>query len=202
MPSELFWPVVILGSFITFIIVPILLYTGLKKIVNPVPFWLPVLLAIIAFIVTQILPPKDPGMVTAIVSALLFFGLNALVVIIPLPLFRKQIDLENTKNVCFILIAAAFIEIFCLTYSILNQHDMMIGRSWTHAIDRFPFFVGWLIDGVIQFYHATDYVYAYESKVYYLIMSAGYYLEVILVSGVLYAGLCFLFPLKRPGQSP
>jgi len=200
--SELFWPVVILGSFLALLIVPILIYTGLKKIITPVPFWLPVVLAIIAFIIAENLLPGNHGMVAAAVKTVLFFLLCALMIIIPLPLFRKKIDLENTANVCYVLIPAALVEIFCLAYSIFHQYDMMIGRPWTHAADRFPFLVGWLMDGVIQAYHATDFVYAYESQVYGSLMAAGFYLEVILVSGVLYATLCFLFPVKRPEQGP
>jgi hypothetical protein len=200
--SELFWPALILGALISLLILPLLIYIGLKKIKNPVPFWLPAGFAIAAFLISDIFLSKEQGMFAAVAHALLFFLLCALAIIIPLPLFRKKMDLENTENVSYVLIPAALVEIFCLVYSIVNQHDMMIGRPWTHAADRFPFLVGWLMDGVIQSYHATDVVYAYESPIYGLVMSAGFYLEVILVSGALYAVLCFLFPVKMPGPDP
>jgi len=169
---------------------------------DPVPFWLPVVLAIIAFIIAENLFPGNKGMVAAAVQVALFFLLCALMIIIPLLLFRKKIDLENTADVCYVLIPAARVERFCLAYSIFHQQEMMIGHPWPHAADRFPFLVGWLMDGVIQAYHATDFAYAYESQVYGPLMAAGFYLEVILVSGVLYTIICFIFPVKRPGQDP
>jgi peptidoglycan/LPS O-acetylase OafA/YrhL len=189
----------ILGAVLAFIVLPLLIYTGLKKMVNPVPFWLLVLLAllpILAFITISLIhPPKDPGIIFTIVGVLLFFILNALIVILPFHLFEKHMDPAFSS---YVLGFAGFTELFCWASAILLQYDMKIGDPWTHVSTRLPFFIGWVMDSVFRAIHAEDFVYSYNSTVYSYVVSVGLFLEVILVVGALCAVSCYFFPAGKP----
>jgi hypothetical protein len=193
--EELLIAVVFYVLFLSFILLPPLLYTGMKKIRDPVPFWVPALMTSVAFVASRVMHPESGTPIGKILLFLLVLLLNGLVVFVPFPLFAKEIDQWRHGLVLFF---AGFVALVCEASAVFAQVDWMNGQPWTHLNTRLPILVGDVMDTVITAFNAETMVYAYESKVYTTLVSAGLYLEISLVSGVLFGAICLIFPREKP----
>gem|GEM_PF-5549252 len=155
---------------------------------------MPALMTIVAFVASTVLKPESGTLIGGILGFLLLLLLNGLVIIVPFSLFAKEIDLRSHG---LVLGFAGFAALVCEAYAIFAQYDMMIGHPWTHVITRLPILIGEVMDAVFKAFNAETIVYAYESKMYLTLVSAGIYLKIFLVSGVLFGAICLIYPLEK-----
>lgn len=173
--------------FLLFIFVfPTLLYLALKKIAEPVPFWLPLLLVIpvIGILILSRGLFKGPGLVENILLPFsLIFLLSTLAVIGPYPLFEKKID---TKNPWQVFTLMSFVGVALFFFSTMGER--LEGQPSPPLFSTFPL-SGWIFDGLANVLHLQGAVYAFNSTVYSTLWTCAFYLEVFFVAFLYYAVL-------------
>jgi hypothetical protein len=171
--------------FVLFVfILPLLLYYGFKRILNPTPLWLFPLFAIVVIdlIYTGILYGNNLHN-----NELILFTLNLLIstfaVVGPYQVFEKRI---RVKKSWIVLCSAAFIG--STLYIMTTVGEIYMGRPWPAFSSSVPL-TGWIFDGLANLLHAQDVVYAYYSPVYRTLWACGFYLEILVIAIVYYAVL-------------
>jgi hypothetical protein len=191
-----FPPVEILLFILFVFILPLLLYYGLKRIVNPIPLWLFPLFAIgvIGLIYTGILSGDGPN-VNTLVLFTLYLLLSTCAVIGPYPVFEKRIRIKNSWTVlCFTAFVGAVL------YFLTTMGEIYVGKPWPAFFSSLPL-TGWIFDGLANLLQVQDVVYAYYSHVYRTLWACGFYLEILVIALVYYAVLARRFPRdSRPGR--
>jgi hypothetical protein len=171
--------------FIVFIFfVPPLLYAGLKKMKDPVPPALPLLISaavllLLTFIRKAALISDDNVLAGTVITFSFLLLLVDLAVIAPYPYFAKKIGFENPWQVFTLL---AFVGAGLLFYT--TAGEAYYGRPMPPFSAPLPL-TGWILDGAAGILGIQDAVYAFGSPVYPLLMATGLYLEV-LVLAILY----------------
>ena len=191
MSGEIIGGILILQVVAFLFIIPSVLYSYLKKIRNPVQFWLPPIMAAGIYFLFITLPPWGDTTVQAIRFFSLIFVLNTLAILTLVPFFDRDDDSAVTR---FVLTVASFAGIICMAFAVLSGSEMRIGMSWPQVSTRVPFLVGNIVDSLIRSQGLQDVVYAFNSPVYSTVISVSIFLEVILVSGILYLLFRMLFP--------
>ena len=170
-------------------IIPLLLYCGLKRILNPIPLWQFPLFAIVVIdlIYTGILSSNNLYNNELLLFALILL-LSTCAVIGPYPMFEKRIRIKNSW---IVLSSAAFIgsALFIMT----TLGEIYVGRPWPAFSSSLPL-TGWIFDGLTNLLHAQDAVYAYYSPMYRTLWACGFYLEILVIAIVFYAVLARRFP--------
>jgi len=173
--------------FLLFIfIIPPLLYLALRKIADPVPFWLS-LLPVIPVVGLQVLSSglfKGSGLVENIILPFsLIFLLSSLAVIGPYPLFEKKIGAKNPWQI-FALMSFMGMALFFFS----TMGDRLEGQPSPPLFSTFPL-SGWIFDGLANVLHFQDTVYAFNSPVYSTLWACAFYLEVFFIAFLYYAVL-------------
>ncbi|WP_292370509.1 hypothetical protein [Methanoregula sp. UBA64] len=182
-------PVEILLFVLFVFIIPLLLYCGLKRILNPIPLWLFPLFAILVidFIYTGVFSRSDTYGNDLVLFTLCLL-ISTFAVISPYPAFEKRIRIKNSW---IVLCSAAFIGATLFLMTTLGE--IYVGRPWPAFSSSLPL-TGWIFDGLVNLLHASDLVYAYYSPVYRTLWVCGFYLEILVIAIVYYAVLGRRFP--------
>ncbi|MCK9630044.1 MAG: hypothetical protein M0R30_00220 [Methanoregula sp.] len=185
-------------------VVPLLLYAGLKRIVNPVPVVLPVLIAGIIIIPLDYITLKlftldlirmERGDVILLSNA--FFALVILFGAVAVVTAFAYLKRKMAQKWHWIAMApAAFAGAVCTGISLIIETTAE--GPWPHYFHRLPVFIGVFMDYIIAVFHLGDVVYGHGSQVYNLILYAGLFLEVFIVSVLVYALTCFLWSRVNP----
>ena len=185
-------------------VVPLLLYAALKRIVNPVPVVLPVIIAGIVLIpldyIIQMLFTLDLIRMERGDVALLSNAYFALVILFgAVAVVTAFAFLERTmaqKRHWIAMAPAAFAGAVCTGISLIIETTAE--GPWPHYFLRLPVFIGFFMDYIIAVFHPGDVVYGHGSQVYNLILYAGLFLEVFIVAVLVCALTCFLWPRENP----
>ena len=185
-------------------VVPLLLYAALKRIVNPVPVVLPVIIAGIVLIPLDFIIQKlftldlirmERGDVILLSNAffvlVILFGAVAVVTAFAF-LERKMAQ----KRHWTVMAPAALAGAVCTGISLIIETTAE--GPWPHYFLRLPVFIGFFMDYIIAVFHLGDVVYGHGSQVYNLILYAGLFLEVFIIAVLVYALTCFLWPRENP----
>ncbi|MDD1690636.1 MAG: hypothetical protein LUQ66_08255 [Methanoregula sp.] len=184
-------------------VVPLLLYAGLKKIVNPVPVVLPVIIAGIVLIpldfITQELFTLDlirmeRGDVALLSNA--YFALVILFGAMAVVTAFAFLERKMAQRHWIAMAPAALAGAVCTGISLIIETTAE--GPWPHYSLRLPVFIGVFMDYIIAVFHLGDVVYGHGSQVYNLILYAGLFLEVFIVSVLVYALTCFPWPRENP----
>lgn len=180
-------PLSVIILFLLFIfVIPAVLYLALKKIADPVPFWLPLLpvIPVIGILYLSRGLFKGPGLVENILLPFsLIFLLSSLAVIGPYPLFEKKIGAKNPWQVFTLM---SFVGVALFFFSTMG--DRLAGQPSPPLFSTFPL-TGWIFDGLANVLHLKDAVYAFNSIVYSTLWACAFYLEVFFIAFLYYAVL-------------
>jgi len=171
--------------FLLFIfVIPTLLYHALKKIADPVPLWLPLLLVILVVGIFSSGLAGGQGLVENIIIPFsLIFLLSTLAVIGPYPLFEKKIGAKNPWQVFTLM---SFVGVALFFFSTMGER--LEGQPSPPLFSTFPL-SGWIFDGLANILHLQDAVYAFDSHVYSILWACAFYLEVFFITFLYYAVL-------------
>jgi hypothetical protein len=178
--------------FLTFILlVPWLLYTGLRKISDPVPLRLPLLLAVFVLLVMGgILQFKVLGKGNSMAGTLLMFSLmlllTSLAVITPYFWFGNRTGIDRPLLIFSLL---SFIGIFLMFWTTLGESRE--GGPLPRFFLLLPL-TGWFFDLLAYLLNIGDIVYSAALPVHTLLVAAGLYGEVFIIAAVFYALLSVL----------
>lgn len=180
-------PLSFIVLFLLFIfVIPTLIYRALKKIADPVPFWLSLLpvIPVIAILILSSGLFKGQGIVENILLPFsLVFLLSTLAVIGPYPLFEKKIRAKNPWHV-FALMSFVGVALFFLS----TMGDSLAGMPLPLLSSKFPL-SGWIFDGLAYLLHLQDLIYAFNSLVYSILWACAFYLEIFFIAFLYYAVL-------------
>jgi len=184
---------VMLLFLIFILIVPTILYAGLRKIADPVPHWLPTLLAVFVLLVIEgILQLNVIGHGNSMVGTLVMFSLmlllTSLAVISPYLWFGKKIGIVRPWLIFTLL---SFIGVALLFWSTLGESRE--GGPLPQFTLLLPL-TGWILDGFAAILHIQEIVYSAALPVHTLLLAGGLYLEVFIIAGLFYALLTMLPP--------
>jgi hypothetical protein len=165
----------------------------ITSLLHWVPFWLPPVIAVIVLCGYYIIagPTGFPGRTFIHLAFLaIFIGMAALT---PLPVFTRK--LKEFPG-WFPLAVAYFFALVLLGLFILGGSvESYAGGPYPGFHYRFPV-LGWMMDTVIAVLGAGDV--AYFSPGYEVILWAGLYLEIMIVSFVLYWVLSHDYRTRKP----
>jgi len=180
-------PLSVIILFLLFIfVIPAVLYLALKKIADPVPLWLPLLLVIpvigILYLSSGLF--KGSGLVENILLPFsLIFLLSSLAVIGPYPLFERKIGAKNPWQIFALM---SFVGMALFFFSTMG--DRLTGQPSPPLFSTFPL-SGWIFDGLASVLHLQDVVYAFNSMVYSTLWACAFYLEIFFIAFLYYAVL-------------
>jgi hypothetical protein len=195
MYENLIPPLIILSFIIFLIVIPALLYTGLKKIADPVPLRYPLLLAVAVVLVMAVflqltMNNKDNPIAGAMGYYLLLFTLISLAVITPYFLLGKKIRIDRPLLMFSLL---SFMGVALLLFNSMGETTVEGPRS--------PFFpglplTGWLLDGAASMLNIQGIVYSATLPLYSVLFAVGLSLEVFIIAALFYALLGVVSPVK------
>ena len=191
MVEDLIFPLVMLLFVIFILIVPWLLYTGIRKIADPVPLRLPLLLAVLVLLVMGgILQFKVLGKGNSMAGTLLIFSLmlllTSLAVITPYFWFGHKTGIDRPLLVFSLL---SFIGVFLMFWTTLGESRE--GGPLNQFFLLLPL-TGWIFDLLASHLTIGDIVYSSALPVHTLLLAVGLYLEVFVIAVIFYALLSAL----------
>lgn len=196
MYENLIFPLVVLLFLFFIFIVPSLLYAGFRKIADPVPLHLPLLLAVLVLLVMGgILRSDVIGKDNVLAGTLVIFSLmlmlTSLAVITPYFWIGKKTGIDKPWLTFTLLsfIGAALMFMSTMGESReggpLNQFFLLLPLT------------GWILDGTAAILNIQEIAYSAALPVHTLLLAAGLYLEVFIVAGLYYALLAVSSPAKN-----
>ncbi len=194
MYEDLIFPLVLLLFLIFILFVPTLLYAGLRKIADPVPRWLPLLLALFVLLgMGGILQSNLIGHVNSMGGTLVMFSLmlllTSLAVISPYLWFGEKTGIVRPWLIFSLL---SFISVVLLFWSTMGE------SREGGPLPRFTLLLpltGWFLDGSAAILHIQETVYSSSLPVVHtLLLAVGLYLEVFIIAALFYAVLSMLSP--------
>jgi drug/metabolite transporter (DMT)-like permease len=193
MYEDLIFPLVIILFLIFILIVPTILYAGLRKIADPVPHWLPLILAVfVLLIMGGILQFNVIGDGNSMAGTLVMFSLllllTSLAVISPYLWFGKKIGIARPWWIFSLL---SFIGVALLFWSTLGESRQ--GGPLPQFTLLLPL-TGWIFDGSAAILHIQEIVFSSSLPVHTILLAIGFYLEVFIIAGLFYALLSLLPP--------
>lgn len=174
--------IVIIPTIIFFIVLfPPFLYVAIKKIFNYVPLWLPPLIAF--FIISLYYSISHSALESRndLMMMLLLLIFISLAVINPFRYFENNISVKPKWMA--ITFAAIFAAIFLYIFIIGGSVETISERLFPGFGFRFPL-MGFIFDTLITTLHLQNTF--YKSPMYEIILFLGLYLEIILISSILY----------------
>ncbi|MFA5332252.1 MAG: hypothetical protein WC342_07725 [Methanoregula sp.] len=178
-------PIVILVLLFIFA-VPSILYLGIKKIADPVPYYFPPVVGIAVIILLGYcmtgsgISENVTGFITAI------FLLVSVAIIGPYPLFEKKIGARFPWHI-FPLMSFLGIVIFFIP----SMGESVPGSSLPLFGTASPL-TGWIFDGFANLLSLQDVMYATNSPVYTIFWAGSFYLEVFVISFLYYFWLSLI----------
>jgi drug/metabolite transporter (DMT)-like permease len=194
MYEDLIFPLVMLLFLIFILIVPTILYAGLRKIADPIPRWLPLLFAVFVLLVMGgILQLNVIGHGNSMAGILVMFSLmlllTSLAVISPYLWFAGKTGIVRPWLIFSLL---SFIGVAMLFWSTLGESRE--GGPLPQFTLLLPL-TGWFLDGSAAILHIQEIVYSSSLPVVHtLLLAVGLYLEVFIIAGLFYAVLSLLPP--------
>ena len=193
MYENLIFPLVVLIFLVFVLIIPVLLYKGLKKLADPVPFWIPVGLAVATLFILAVLQQTgallDPGaMAGTLLMFALMFLLVALAVVTPYFYFERN---RGTGMPWLIFSLLSFAGC-CLFFS-ATMAESLHGMPLPLFNSRIPG-SGWFLDTIISALSLNELVYAFDSPVYLIVLAICLYLDVFIIAVMYYAVLSIVPP--------
>ncbi|MCK9630059.1 MAG: hypothetical protein M0R30_00295 [Methanoregula sp.] len=188
MYENLIFPLVVLIFLVFVLIIPVLLYRGLKKLADPVPPWIPVGLAIVTLFLLAVLQRADKVLDlgaltgTTVMFALMFL-LVSLAVVTPYFYFEKK---TGTDAPWLIFSLLSFVG--CCLFFYTTMAELLHGMPLPLFNSRMPG-SGWFLDTIISALSLNEFVYAFESPVYLIGLAICLYLDVLVIAAMYYAVL-------------
>jgi len=196
MNETLFFLLLLVIGLIFLLAVPALIYAGLKKITDPVPLWLPLLLSGIVLLVQAgslqlgIFNNSDVLAETLVVAVLMLLVIT-LAVISPFPPFEKKIRIDPPWSLFPLLSFAGAYLLF-----LASTGESMEGGPLPWFSPLLPL-NGWVLDDTAAALHVQDIVYAPGLQIHTILLAAGLYMEVFIIAGLFYALLSVLPKAKN-----
>jgi len=186
MYEDLIFPMVMLLFVIFILIVPALIYAGLRKIVNPVPLRLPLLLAVFVLLVMGgILQFKVFSEPNSMAGTLVWFSLmlllTSLAVITPYFWLGDKTGIDRPWLIFSLL---SFMGVFLMFLSTMGESRE--GGPLPQFFLLLPL-TGWFLDGSAAILNIQDLVYSALLPVHTLLLATGLYLEVFIIAALFYA---------------
>ena len=176
-------PVIVLFLLFIFVI-PALIYQALRKIVDPVPFWLSLLPVIPVIYLFSSGHLGGSGLVENILIPFsLLFLLSSLAVIGPYPLFERKIHADTP---CKVFPPVSFIGV--ALFFVSSMGESLAGQPLPSFFSKFPL-SGWIFDDLANLLNLQDAIYAGDSHVYNILWACSFYLEVFIIAFLYYAVL-------------
>ena len=181
------------------LIVPWLLYAGFRKIANPVPLRLPLLLAVaVLLVIGGILQfhvfAEHNSMTGTLVWFFLFLMLTSLAVITPYFWFGEKTGIDRPWLIFTLL---SFIGLFLMFWTTMGESKE--GGPLNQFFLLLPL-TGWIFDLSASLLNIGDIVYSADLPVHTLLLAAGLYLEVFIITVMFYALLGKLAEEKAGDQ--
>jgi drug/metabolite transporter (DMT)-like permease len=196
MYEDLIFPVVMLLFVIFILIVPALLYAGLRKIANPVPLRLPLLLAVVVLLVMGGIlqfhvfsEPNSMAGTLALFSLMLL--LTSLAVITPYFWFGDKTGIDRPWLIFSLL---SFIGVVLMFLSTMGESRE--GGPLPRFFPLLPL-TGGILDVSASVLHVQDIVYSPAFPVHTLLIAAGLYIEVFVIVAMFYVLLSRLPKAKN-----
>ncbi|MDD1694734.1 MAG: hypothetical protein LUQ71_08420 [Methanoregula sp.] len=201
MYENLIFPLVVLLFLVFVFIVPMVLYTCLKRIANPVPRWLPVALTIadlllLSWVLLSGVISEGDVLTGTLLIFFLMLMLVSLAVVTPYLFFGKKTSTDNPW-ITFSLLSFIGAALFFST----TMAELKVGMPLPVFGSRMPG-SGWAVDTVISVLSLGDSVYAFDSPVYYPVLAVCLYLDVFVIAGLYYAVMSMQQPSvnRQPGK--
>lgn len=181
-------------SLLFILVIPALIYEALRKIVDPVPFWLTLLPVIPVIGLFSSSHFGGEGLLENIILPFtLLFLLTSLAVIGPYPLFEKKLADKPWK--VFPLASFTGVALFFVS----SMGESLAGQPLPTFFSKFPL-SGWIFDGLANLLNLQDAVYGFNSHVYTILWTCSFYLEVFFIAFLYYAMLGWLSSARaNPG---
>lgn len=196
MYEDLIFPLVIILFLLFIVVVPMALYTGIRRIANPVPFWLPLLLAFLVLLAMEgIFRFRVIGNDSVLAGTLVYFSLllllTSLAVITPYLWFGKRTGINRPWLVFSLL---SFISVGLMFFTTMGESRE--GGPLPQFFQMLPL-TGWIFDGLANLLHIQDIAYSATLTVHTLLLAIGLYLEVFIIAGLFYILPGVLSPAKN-----
>lgn len=185
MYEDLIFPLVTILFLLFIVVVPMALYTGLRKIADPVPLWLPLLLAFFVLLALGGILRfgvfgKDSVLAGTLVSFSLMLLLTTLAVITPYLWFGKRTGITRPWLVFSLL---SFIGVALMFFTTMGEARE--GGPLPRFFLVLPL-TGWIFDGLAALLNLQEIVYSGTLPVHTLLLAAGLYLEMFIIAGLYY----------------
>ena len=184
MLENFFPPLMILGLLITVIIMPWAVDAGMRRIKDPVPFRLPLLLSVLVVVgmgaVSWIMIPslETTSIGMAIVWFLLTTVLIALGAITPYYWFYENSRITEPR-----LIFSLFSFVGLVLWLFTTLGEQRVGGPYSPFFPALPL-TGWFLDGLASLSGTGSIVYSASLPVYSVLHAAGLWLEVFIIAGM------------------
>lgn len=184
MYENLIPPLIILSILITLVLIPALLYAGLRKIADPVPLRLPLLLAVVVLLVKGVilqfsLIGESNSVAGLLVYYPLLFILLALAVITP---YFRMGNRTGIRRPWIVFALLSFMSVALLLFSTLGESRE--GGPYSPFFPALPL-TGWILDGAAAILN-IPLVYS-SLPVHTVLFEAGLYLEIFIMAALIYA---------------
>ncbi len=194
MYENLIFLLVVLLFLIFILFIPWMLYTAIRKIVNPAPFWLPVLLAgVVLLVMAGILRfnviARDNTLAGTLVIFSLILFLTSLGIITPYLWFGKKTGIDRPW---LIFSCLSFIGVALMFYTTMGHSYE--GQPLSPFGPLLPL-TGWILDGLAALLNLQEIVYSPLLPVHTILIALGLYLQILIIAAV-YFGLLSLQPVR------
>jgi hypothetical protein len=196
MYEDLVFPLILVLSVLFILVVPWLLYAGFRKIANPVPLRLPLLLAaFVLMLMAGIIQFKVFRELNSMAGTLVWFFLmlllTSLAVITPYFWFGDKTRIERPWLIFSLL---SVIGVFLMFWTTLGESRE--GGPLPQFFLLLPL-TGGIIDISASLLHIGDIVYSSDLPVHTLLLAAGLYVEVFVIAAMFYVLLTVLSRAKN-----
>ena len=196
MYEDLIFPLVTILFLLFIVVVPMALYTGLRKIADPVPLWLPLLLAFFVLLALGgILQFSVFGKDSVLAGTLAYFSLMLLLT--TLAVITPYFWLGKRTGICrpwLVFSLLSFIGVALMFFTTMGEARE--GGPLPQFFQMLPL-TGWIFDGLAAILNIQGIVYSATLPVHTLLLAVGLYLEIFIIAGLFYVLPGVLSPAKN-----
>jgi hypothetical protein len=191
MLENLIAPLMILFLIASLVIIPWFLHMVMRKIRDPVPFRLPLCLSVLVLLVMGMVqgnvptPGENSTVTTIIAWIMLLLLLISLAAMTPYFWFGERIRFSRPWLVFSLF---SFMGVVLWLFTTLGEYR--VGGPFPPFFPALPL-TGWLFDRITSMLHLEGMVYSADLPVYPVLLNAGLYLEIFIIT------LLFCFVLSR-----